>query len=99
MKYELAKKLKDAGFPMDYNLDSFSEFDKRTANISIPLEELIEACGKYFQGLRKSRLHKHWTATWRNGFAKSKRVKEGVYRSGETAIEAVANLWLALNEK
>lgn len=109
MNYELAKKLKDAGF----HPKGFYEFicpHGMTSNISdikgeckytmVPLptlEELIEACGEYFLALRfaqpyeESKLDKLWIA----GSTHEGRHVE----TGSTPSEAVANLWLALNEK
>ena len=94
MQYELAKKLKDEGFPMDYELDNFTEYDKKTANIWIPLDELIEACGDKFDALGKckddgvSGIVDGWIA-----------VDEDNKRTwGATKEEAVANLWLAINK-
>ena len=95
MKYETAKKLKDAGFPMDYELDNFTEYDKKTANIWIPLDGLIEACGDKFDALGKckddgmSKIVDGWIAVDENN----------VRAWGITPEEAVGKLWLALNKK
>ena len=97
MQYELAKKLKDAGYEMDYMLDNFSEYDKKTANIWIPLDELIEACGGKMDRLEYL-VENEWEAgeidygcegdTW---FCLSGK--------GTTPEESVARFWLALNKK
>ena len=95
MQYELAKKLKDAGYEMDYMLGNFSAYDKKTANIYIPLDELIEACGDKFDALGKckddgvSRIVDGWIAV----------DEDNKRRWGKTPEEAVAKLWLALNKK
>ena len=94
MQYELAKELKDAGFPMDYELDNFTEFDKQGNWINIDLSELIEACGHYFYQLTKED-DGSWTCASINGYPKS---GFGVTNS-PTPEEAVAKLWLALNKK
>jgi len=95
MTYETAKKLKDAGFPMEYELDNFSDFDKYKAWIDIDLSELIEACGDKFDALGKckddgmSRIVDGWIAV----------DEDNKRRWGKTPEEAVAKLWLALNKK
>jgi len=95
MTYELAKELKDAGFPMEYELDNFSDFDKYKAWIDIDLSELIEACGDKFDALGKckddgvSRIVDGWIAV----------DEDNKRRWGKTPEEAVAKLWLALNKK
>jgi hypothetical protein len=92
MRYELAKELKDAGYEMDYMLGNFSEYDKKVANIWIPLDELIEACGDDFSDLGRN------NDTW---FCNN----EGPpyvhvdWDECKTPEEAVAKLWLALNKK
>ena len=89
MTYELAKKLKDAGYEMDYNLDAFSEFDKRTAHIHLHLADLIEACGEEFFSLAypgKDLWEAHQSPM-------------GLYTQGKTPEEAVAKLWLSLNSE
>ena len=95
MQYELVKELKDAGFPMEYELDNFSDFDKYKAWIDIDLSELIEACGDKFDALGKckddgvSRIVDGWIAV----------DEDNKRRWGKTPEEAVAKLWLALNKK
>lgn len=81
MNYELAKKLKDAGFPQD-GIGQF--IDVKLA--SPTLSELIEACGDKFRGLSKR-------ANWRAQDVM------GIEEFGDTPEEAVANLYLALNNK
>ena len=95
MNYKLARELKDAGYEMDYMLGNFSAYDKKTANIYIPLDELIEACGDKFDALGKckddgvSRIVDGWIAV----------DEDNKRRWGKTPEEAVAKLWLALNKK
>lgn len=91
MNYELAKKLKDAGFPQKY--------EEKNDNGALPytptLSELIEACGYEFGGLiqyHKEHKTDYWEAYSYQGM-ESKTVR------GDTPEEAVANLWLELNKK
>jgi len=107
MNYELAKQLKDAGFPQIKNLRTFppgcshwGTKDHPVGDISCEcwisdptLEELIEACGDNFEFLvkRSPTMNPFWEAYMRNG--------ESLCGGGQTPIEAVAHLWLALNQK
>ncbi len=95
MNYELAKELKDAGFPQgvltDRDLmlsatDNHDIADEDNEPVHYPtLEELIEACGSGFQSLSRKDGH-GWVAYG----------TKDVW--GNTPIEAVARLWLALNK-
>ena len=92
MDNELAKELKEAGFPqaIHYNSGGVADFLERDANgkthiVSIPtLEELIEACGAAF----------HWVG--RVSYAPFLARGQIMQATGYTPIEAVARLWLAL---
>lgn len=98
MDYNLAKQLKDAGFPQEMkkgtylcktigiNIDSFAEFDN-TLSYSPTLSELIEACGDNFDALETLGGGKKWGA--RCG-------SEEVH--ADSPLEAVALLWVALNK-
>jgi hypothetical protein len=108
MNYELAKQLKDAGFPMKLALPS-SEFiwggtDTNGTVYQYPtLSELIEECGK----AKKHRGHtytfnlsymldEHWFARYeRFDFASF----IGPDGEGQTPEDAVAKLWLGINKK
>lgn len=107
MTYELAKQLKDAGFPQEgRGLFFTNEEFKITSEIiepggvhSIPrgsityypnLSELIEACEKDFESLIS-----RGNGEGDNFEARS---KTGRFH-GSTPEEAVANLWLKLNNK
>jgi len=97
MKYETAKKLKEAGFPfrkyegkeekpnlwdIEYEGGSFE-------SLYIPtLSELIEACGEDFRLLCQDGKN-YWSATSLKNYIEH----------GSTPEEAVANLWLELNKK
>jgi len=95
MNYELAKKLKDAGFPQKErsiivgNEDSFTPDPARLDVYYVPtLSELIEACGDdiFLEMCRVG--HNDWLAT------------DGEHNMrGSTPEIAVANLWLELNKK
>lgn len=101
MNYELAKKLKEAGFPQkDFPVefrcvcDSQNRThpaDGRCSAYLAPLEELIDACGDKFVSLERD-LDPDvlWTAY---------EIKDRKYNFGSTPIEAVGRLWLALNKK
>lgn len=105
MNYELAKELKDAGFPAGQN-DNFA-YDVaylKTAPIvamhgiyAPVLSELIEACGAHFDSLQKWGSFNRYTATDQKWCAFA--YERNVFASGETPEEAVARLWLALNKK
>lgn len=95
--YEIAGKLKEAGFPqkgnsIDYfGVESVSEDGKITGKYYIPtLSELIHACSKEFSSLN------HWkysnTRKWSCGFGNT-------MITGETPEDAVAMLWLEINKK
>jgi hypothetical protein len=92
MDYALAKRLKDAGFLQEGAGKRVAPTDKivvrRDDFAYVPtLEELIEACGKEFVQLTR-RAGKRWDA-------ESSRVET----EGMSPTDAVARLWLALNEK
>ena len=104
MTYELAKELKDAGFPqpaLDFKGEFlFSEYGEPldTQAYAPILSELIEACGTNFGGLVRLS-----DGTWN---AATPVVDTGMsYGNPSTEVEgstpedAVARLWLALNEQ
>ena len=106
MNYELAKELKDNGFPFKYpakevllpsgKIESVEDFiesvDKR---VPIPtLSELIEACGIAFFDLRRCIDKYNTTLIWA-----ASSINRGGYVMGKTPLEAVARLWLVLNKK
>lgn len=93
---ELAKKLKDSGFPGSERWAEptseviYAGFQKTEPT----LEELIEACGDNFCELKRDYHTKTWRATTYKfvGF-------DSLTIDSETPEEAVANLWLALYKK
>jgi hypothetical protein len=96
--YELAKQLKDAGFPQheDHMVcevhDCFYGIPHEGHPCAPSLEELIEACGDSLHSIE------HWVEEgegW-TAFPMSSMQK---CAEGATPTEAVARLWLALNSK
>lgn len=85
MNYELAKKLKEAGFPH--------------MRIYFPtLSELISACGENFS-LEKEE-GENWIAhSLIDPSSNPHKFVDYISKTGPTPEEAVANLWLALNTK
>src|SRR3990167_347433 len=103
MNYELAEKLYKAGFP---GIKCSEE--SPTPGYSYPtLEELIEACGDRFSCLIRHKKGSEFMPIGKRGEeakALPWEAREGDWRKdnrefGETPSEAVANLWLKLNEK
>lgn len=101
LSYELAKKLKDAGFPQankDYKgIYLFSKPEGMGESVYCPpLPELIEACGDRFKRLETCKVPDIITniekTVW---FAYS----EDDETTGYTPDEAISNLWLELNKK
>lgn len=134
--YELATRLKDAGFPqqwtsenLKYNMYPFyapiqdgdkivyeyrtsldilaAQLDKEDLNywVYIPtLSELIEACGKKFHDLLRvsdefMENNKRWKASPITALAYPNDIATRIHSQyGETQEEAVALLWLELNQ-
>ena len=98
MTYELASKLKNAGFPnvvLNNGMSSDGETVKYT-HITPTLSELIEACGEDFDNLTKGRFIKKG---WMCNYAHDDQANEDWNSEGSTPEEAVANLWLELNKE
>jgi hypothetical protein len=99
MNYELAKELKDAGFPQGYgqyvgkdwkgggNAQAAQQMGLSEGAYVPTLSELIEACGNDFLAL--SRLNGQWTASAHNPRFDG---------DGSTPEEAAARLWLAIRK-
>lgn len=118
ISYELAKRLKEAGYPQEvygnyicphYPGEKFGVLncqcgkDAKEGLAYVPtLEELIEACGDEFKSLWQTEPDEtgqiHWGADVKWDYRK-KVMTEGHQVFGDSPIEAVANLWLAVNEK
>lgn len=99
MNYELAKKLKDAGYPQKGSAHPLvlnppgpppkGIYSSESA-INPTLEELIDACGDYLGDITKTDEGWYTNAENAGNYPQS---------DGSTPSEAVANLWLALNSK
>lgn len=97
MNYELAKELKDAGFPLKPckvgpDCEQWWYFPGKEAIHAPTLEELIEACGSDYFSMEECSPNR--SGIW---YAKSRYVD--VRTEGDTPTEAVAKLWIALNKK
>lgn len=106
MNYELAKQLKDAGFPQKgagskiANPHAHDDDESVEITYAPTLEELIEACGDRFLGLLKHDDKSGWTALKNGDVLFLKDFSENPdLMLGSTPEEAVARLWLALNKK
>ena len=94
MDNELAKELKQAGFPQSihYNERGVADYLETDANgkthiVSVPtLEELIEACGVAFHSVER--------VSYAPFLARGRQIMQA---TGQTPTEAVARLWLALH--
>lgn len=109
MDYELAKQLKDAGFPQNdqkkgwvyLDVEGYDKPDLVWGVVNFPtietlapeLSQLIEACGGLYFSLETDALK--YEASPQEWEAKS----SAKTASGSTPEKAVANLWLALNKK
>ena len=107
MTYELAKQLKDAGFPQRFS--SGYAFDEqglvievlndrhwklKDTDISIPtLNELIKECGEAFGGLE------HFPNEMSKQFRAYNQPAATLSIYADTPENAVTKLWLALNKK
>lgn len=112
LSYELAKQLKDAGFPMK-RISSMlypPKINETTTSMDIvehfrfpTLSELIEACGEGFYGLftiwDKGCFNKRWVAIHRNLPNSINSFEKETNAYSLTPEETVARLWLELNKK
>lgn len=89
MTYELAKQLKDAGFPLEKRNGGFVGIPGNDIAIST-LSELIEACGNKLDEIN------HFPYETNNKF-RAVNIDNKIEQYGKTPEEAVAKLWLALN--
>lgn len=95
VNYELAKELKDAGFPQNPDCDCPHNVPNENLDdyvYSPRLSELIAACGDDFDSLHNT--GGDWWAWSDSEYGEA----AGVNESGSTPEEAVARLWLALNK-
>jgi len=103
MKYELAKQLKDAGFPQEDWLEghyvpeqrlagSVSTSPEMTTVYKPTLSELIEACGDRFSLLERAE------DLFGDGYLYQAEYQHSVFGHGKTPEEAVAKLWIKLQK-
>lgn len=115
VNYALAKMLKDAGFPYTtgnfrsvyppdepvpkYYMQVIPEDDK---GVRLPtLSELIEACGQCLSHIKRLRVndYDYWWAVSHCGHPEHEWSGNNLEKQGKTPEEAVAKLWIALNNK
>ena len=96
LPYELAKKLKEAGFPQP-GTPSSAIVDGISPPYIPTLSELIEACGEEFRMLA-TRNDYAPSVGWCAYGARKVRKWHSFSEEGSTPEEAVANLWLKLHE-
>jgi len=114
MNYELAKQLKDAGFPQKEHNAIFKTASlgfstdvngPNTTFYSPTLPELIEACGNDFDSLRVNKFFTNSKKFIAYFEALNSNQPEPIKArgmngfDGDTPEEAVAKLWLELNKK
>jgi hypothetical protein len=113
MNYELAKQLKEAGFPQNLDGNRNIAGGPMMFEVGLPdkercyvptLSELIEACGIQFDKLYYRPIGSNledgkgaWFA--RKMYPLDYRPLKMLDQRGSTPDEAVARLWLALNQK
>ena len=97
MTYDLARKLKEKGFPQKSKGVYMGE--EYEDNVSIPtLTELIEACGDRFAQLHKwsgGEEKEKWMACSESNWGNT---PDGIEAYGNTAEEAVAHLYLEIHK-
>jgi len=93
INYQLAKQLKDAGYSQEMGegvMVSPVIFDKKKCVYKPTLSELIDACGEEFVALiAPTVIEKRWSAV--------RLLRTDLF--GKTPEEAVAKLWIKLNEQ
>ena len=96
MNYELAKQLKDAGFPQEGEGKYFGMVDVNARHYIPTLSELIEACGDDFMALNKSGQDTKYKGNW---LAQRCITCPDEFYEGKTPEESVAKLYLELHKK
>src|SRR5688572_13461507 len=103
MTYELAKQLKDAGFPFRYAQSPFEvaniQFDDGSIAYYPTLSELIEAYGEDFDHLSQKIGYPEGGKWWAITHSKFDDNGNNYEACGSTPEEAVCRLWLELNKK
>ena len=105
MDFELAKQLKDAGFPfIEGSLPWRGHRAFRFGSADSPmydaptLEQLIEACGDPLTLYSRADVPNRWIAARESAALTAWEYGDYPTAFGKTTDEAVARLWLALNE-
>jgi hypothetical protein len=103
MNYELAKELKDAGYPLiecdpgaKWNGGPFFKIDD-IIYFSPRLEEIIEWCGDGFKNLERNTTTANVVWLCNNYLSEHSPLDE--MTEGSTPTQAVARLWLVLRKK
>lgn len=99
LSYDTARKLKGAGFPQKTPLELVGQYSGGFMFQGVyhpSLEELLGACPLQHG---KGYLTLIWCGDWVAGYEKYGDWMEDLYYHAITPIEAVAALYLALNEK
>ena len=112
MNYELAKELKDAGFPFKAPFKEQEDLYFRGVKNAIvviencvfgwpTLSELIEACGNRFASLKlgTKRIDETKISNWWYAYSGTDIDANGFEADGSTPEEAVSRLWLVLNKE
>lgn len=101
MNYDLARRLKDAGFPQDGAGDFLYDYDQPMGLHGYPsyycptLEEVIEACGEMFLLISMTHSSNPEDKRW-HSLGGEKIETDNIHCYGTTPLEAVCDLWLAL---
>lgn len=97
ISYDLAKKLKDAGFPQTSSKGEGTVIFYPEGIYHPTLSELVEACGEHIDSLEKVTLG--WCASGTGETENEEYPTIRIDEYGSTPEEAVANLLLALKQK
>ena len=99
MKLETAKRLKAAGYPQDGKSGYYQgvglgpSLGKNDSYYTPSTDELLEALGERFLSLNKN-VYGQW---WAYGLFPDD-VNSPMYFKGDSPAEALASLWMAVNE-
>lgn len=92
LSYETAKKLQDAGLVWS---KEYGELDPARSETFPTLSELIEACWDKILGIHKDITDERWIADSKSG---ANGEIGWFHAEGDSPEEAVAKLWLMLNQ-
>lgn len=96
MNYELARQLKDAGFPQKFHAIVDESTYRMKPDYTPTLSELIEACGDDFEVLKRNPNGWYYAGSGLTDFPNGNRLEAGNWPTPEIAV---AKLWLAINTK